>query len=100
MPDHIRSTALDTVPLDATVHVLGASLGAYDVVNRLFAPDTGCRFARVGEELQFVAVPMRATLCCVRAAGVSRLCRAAFPAPLIVVTSQPVLCAQRLDPRG
>lgn len=54
VPDHIRSAALDDVPLDATVHVLGASLGAYDVVNRLFAPGTGCRFERDGDGVRFV----------------------------------------------
>jgi hypothetical protein len=44
--NHIGSDALDGIPLDATVHVLGASLSAYDVVNRLFSPETGCRFAK------------------------------------------------------
>jgi uncharacterized NAD(P)/FAD-binding protein YdhS len=57
VPDHIRSTALDDVPLDATVHVLGSSLSAYDILNRLFAPETGCRFERVGDDLRFVAGP-------------------------------------------
>ncbi len=42
--NHIMSDALDDVALDASVHVLGASLSAYDVVNRLFSPSTGCRF--------------------------------------------------------
>ncbi len=41
---HVRSTALDEIPLDATVHILGASLSAYDVVNRLFSPESGCSF--------------------------------------------------------
>ena len=43
---HVMSDAIDDIPLDATVHVLGASLSAYDVINRLFAPNTGCRFER------------------------------------------------------
>jgi len=43
---HIRSRGLDDLPMDARVHVLGASLSAYDVVNRLFSADTGCRFER------------------------------------------------------
>ncbi len=47
--NHIMDQALDHVPLDQTVHILGASLSAYDVVNRLFAPSTGCRFARDAE---------------------------------------------------
>jgi|GEM_PF-668786 len=42
--NHIMSDDLDDIALDATVHVLGASLSAYDVVNRLFSPNTGCRF--------------------------------------------------------
>ncbi|NOX83763.1 MAG: hypothetical protein GXP06_12425 [Alphaproteobacteria bacterium] len=42
--NHIMSDAFDDIALDATVHVLGASLSAYDVVNRLFSPQSGCRF--------------------------------------------------------
>ncbi len=58
--NHIRTRAFDAVPLDATVHVLGASLSAYDVVNRLFSPDTGCRFEpRAGGGLEFIAGPNR-----------------------------------------
>ena len=45
-PTHIPGDVLDDVPLDATCHVLGASLSAYDVINKLFAPDTGCEFER------------------------------------------------------
>lgn len=42
--NHIRTDAFDRIALDAKVHVLGASLSAYDVINRLFSPETGCRF--------------------------------------------------------
>ena len=42
----VMTPELDNVPGDGTVHVLGASLSAYDVINRLFSPDTGCRFER------------------------------------------------------
>jgi FAD-NAD(P)-binding protein len=42
--NHIMSDAFDDIAPDATVHVLGASLSAYDVVNRLFSPQSGCRF--------------------------------------------------------
>jgi len=45
-PTHVCRDDLDALPLDATVHVLGASLSAYDVANRLFAPRTGAAFAR------------------------------------------------------
>lgn len=44
--DHVMSDGFDDLPLDAEVHVLGASLSAYDVINRLFSPSTGCRFER------------------------------------------------------
>lgn len=55
-PTHIPGDVLDDIPLDATCHVLGASLSAYDVVNRLFSPETGCRFAPMpGGGLDFVA---------------------------------------------
>ena len=63
---HIRNGALDALPLDATCHVLGASLSAYDVVNRLFAPGTGCRFERGAHGvLRFEPGPnqRRAVLC-------------------------------------
>jgi hypothetical protein len=43
---HVRDDTLDAVAADATVHVLGASLSAYDVVNRLFSSRTGARFVR------------------------------------------------------
>ena len=41
---HIATDAFTDLPLDASCHVLGTSLSAYDVVNRLFSPGTGCRF--------------------------------------------------------
>lgn len=46
LPTHMNTPELDALPLDAAVHVLGASLSAYDVINRLYAPATGRRFAR------------------------------------------------------
>ncbi|MBV9433993.1 MAG: FAD/NAD(P)-binding protein [Hyphomicrobiales bacterium] len=54
--NHVGTNAFDDLPLDARVHVLGASLSAYDVVNRLFSAETGCRFERGADgELRFVA---------------------------------------------
>lgn len=44
--NHVMSDALDAVPPDATVHILGSSLSAFDVVNRLFSPRSGCGFER------------------------------------------------------
>ena len=55
-PTHIPGSVLDDVPLDATCHVLGASLSAYDVVNRLFSHETGCQFEHGADgHLRFVA---------------------------------------------
>ncbi len=44
--DHVGAPELDDLPLDARVHVLGASLSAYDVVNRMFSSSSGCGFDR------------------------------------------------------
>lgn len=73
--DHVRNPALDGVPLDATCHVLGASLSAYDVVNRLFSPTTGCRFERGADGLlQFVPGPnQRRVLLCSRSGRLKHL---------------------------
>ncbi len=46
LPTQVMTSELDDIPNDATVHILGASLSAYDVINRLFSPDTGCHFER------------------------------------------------------
>ena len=56
--NHIHNPAFDDIALDATCHVLGASLSAYDAVNRLFSPATGCRFEADGSgELTFIPGP-------------------------------------------
>lgn len=67
-PGHVMTAGLDDLPLDATAHVMGASLSAYDVINRLFAPATGCRFERGADgRLTFVAGPnQRRVLLCSR----------------------------------
>lgn len=44
--DHVSCGELDDIPLDADIHVLGASLSAYDVINWAFSLDTGCNFER------------------------------------------------------
>ena len=41
---HMPGSRLSPIPLDAEVHVIGASLSAYDVVNQLFADETGATF--------------------------------------------------------
>lgn len=45
-PNHVNEQSLDNIPLDEEVFILGASLSAYDVIGRLFSPETGCRFER------------------------------------------------------
>lgn len=53
---HIPGQLLDTLPADGRIHVLGASLSAYDVVNQLFAPSTECEFIRDRDNrLRYVA---------------------------------------------
>lgn len=47
--NHVRTDAFGDVGLDATVHILGASLSSYDVINRLFSEDTGCRFIETND---------------------------------------------------
>ena len=45
-PTHIMAPALDELPPDARIHVLGSSLSAFDVINRVFSEHSGCRFRR------------------------------------------------------
>ncbi len=56
LPTQVLTPELDDIPDDATVHILGASLSAYDVINRLFSPESGCSFERASNgELRFIA---------------------------------------------
>ena len=75
MPTHIGGDALDALPLDATCHVLGASLSAYDIVNRLFAPRTGCSFVRdASGALQYLAGPnTRQVVLCSRSGRLKKM---------------------------
>ena len=53
-PTHIPGDLLSGLPADAEIHVLGASLSAYDVVNRVYSPESGCRFVPAkGGRLEF-----------------------------------------------
>ncbi|RVU39429.1 hypothetical protein EOI86_09385 [Hwanghaeella grinnelliae] len=57
-PTHVSAKDLDAIALDAAVYVLGTSLSAYDIVNRLYAPGTGCAFERRADGiLSFVPGP-------------------------------------------
>lgn len=75
VPAHIGGDALDALPLDATCHVLGASLSAYDIVNRLFAPRTGCSFVRDATgTLQYVPGPnVRQVVLCSRSGRLKKM---------------------------
>ncbi|MDG1437764.1 MAG: hypothetical protein P8P98_02225, partial [Emcibacteraceae bacterium] len=56
--DHVNEKTLDNVALDAKVHILGASLSAFDVVGRYYSEDTGSKFERDEEGiLHFNAGP-------------------------------------------
>lgn len=56
--NHVCTDAFNAVDLDATVHVLGASLSSYDVINRLYSEDTGCAFVEAEDgSLTFEAGP-------------------------------------------
>lgn len=78
--NHVMSAELDALPLDATAHVLGASLSAYDVINRLFSPDTGCAFAPAGNgDLVFEPGPnLRRVVLCSRS-GRLKCLQSKFP---------------------
>ena len=65
-PTHICNGQFDTLPMNAEVYIMGASLSAYDVINRLFSPRTGCSFARNADGvMEYIPGPNRrqAVLC-------------------------------------
>lgn len=54
-PTHMPGLKFSHLPLDARVHILGASLSAYDVINQLYSHDTGCEFVpSKSDRLRFV----------------------------------------------
>ncbi len=53
--NHVMSEEFEFLPPDACVHVLGSSLSAFDVINRLFSPESGCRSLRRDGTLTFEA---------------------------------------------
>ena len=58
IPDHVNISkdTFDSLPLSSTIHVLGASLSAFDVVNALYSPSSSCQFVRDPEtgKLKFI----------------------------------------------
>ncbi|MEZ5758605.1 MAG: FAD/NAD(P)-binding protein [Emcibacteraceae bacterium] len=54
-PDHLNEPSLDKIPMEGTIHILGASLSAFDVVGRLYSERTGSRFERNSDgKLEFI----------------------------------------------
>ncbi|MGI9261699.1 MAG: FAD/NAD(P)-binding protein [Woeseiaceae bacterium] len=80
---HIPGSQLDRLPLDAEVHVLGASLSAYDVVNQLFAEDTGCRFVDDGpDRFRFEANGNERRIVLCSRSGRLKKCQSRHPTPI------------------
>lgn len=83
--NYLDQSAFDVIPMDKTIHVLGASLSAYDVVNRLFSAGTGCHFERNDSgELVFTGGPNhRHVKLCSRSGRLKAMqSQASFEAPL------------------
>lgn len=81
--NHIRNDELERIPLDATVHVLGTSLSAYDIVNRLFSARTGCRFDTAGDgSMTFIPGPNRRKIVLASRTGRLKKHRSLAPQPL------------------
>lgn len=72
---HINQTSLDIIPLDAKAYILGASLSAYDVVNRLFSEKTGCSFKKNQDgTLKFIAgTNERSVILCSRSGRLKKM---------------------------
>lgn len=81
-PSHVNCDALDGIPLDASCHVLGASLSAYDVINRLFGPSTGCQFQRGDDGLRFDPGPNRRRVVLHSRSGRLKKVQSLNPAPI------------------
>lgn len=83
--NHIRNHTLEDIPLDATVHVLGTSLSAYDIVNRLFSARTGCRFEPAPDgTFVFEPGPNRRKIVLASRTGRLKKHRSVEPRPLVL----------------
>jgi uncharacterized NAD(P)/FAD-binding protein YdhS len=77
---HIPGNRLDGLPLDGTWHVIGTSLSAYDVVNALFAPATGCEFRPDGaHRLRFVPNDNHRRIVLCSRGGRLKKCQSRYP---------------------
>ena len=82
-PTHMPGTKLNTLPQDAVCHVLGASLSAYDVVNQLFAAETGCEFVAEGNDrLRYVPNENRRRVVLCSRSGRLRKVQSRSPCPV------------------
>lgn len=77
---HMPGTKLDVIPIDATVHIMGASLSAYDVINQLYSPEAGCRFVDAGDNrLRFDAGDNRRSVVLCSRSGRLKKAQSRFP---------------------
>ncbi|HEY5801085.1 MAG TPA: FAD/NAD(P)-binding protein [Burkholderiaceae bacterium] len=80
---HVATDAFDTLALGARCCVAGASLSAYDVVNRLYSGDTGCAFVRgLDGALEFVPGPNARSVVLASRSGRLKKMQTVQPAPL------------------
>lgn len=80
-PTHVNEASLDIIPIDASVYILGSSLSAYDVINRLFSENSGCEF-RHNEDgiLEYQAGPnVREAILCSRSGRLKKMKSAIVP---------------------
>ena len=94
---HVNTIALDQLAMDADVHIIGASLSAYDVINRLFSEHTGCKFEqRQGGELIYLAGPNKRRVTLYSRSGRLKKMQSRSPQPIDRDTfSLPALRQQR-----
>jgi len=83
-PTHMPGHRFQDLPDDAEVHVLGASLSAYDVINQVFSATSGCKFIDDGDNrFRFEANgnDRRIVLC--SRSGRLKKCQSLHPRPLV-----------------
>jgi uncharacterized NAD(P)/FAD-binding protein YdhS len=82
-PSHMRGHRFDDLPDDAEVHVLGASLSAYDVVNQVFSAASGCSFVDEGSDrFRFVPDGNDRKIVLASRSGRLKKCQSMHPRPI------------------
>jgi uncharacterized NAD(P)/FAD-binding protein YdhS len=80
---HMPGDKLDAIPPDAEVHVLGASLSAYDVINQLYSPETGAGFEPDGEgRYRFISGDNNRRVVLCSRSGRLKHCQSRHPQPV------------------